>query len=593
MLDGDNRRFQVKIYFDEVIFWTGYLNNSIFNWNVNANDQLIRFTASDGLVSLQSIRIVESYFNAFAGNLAIGALVSGLNQSFIEKRPLSIGCDIYETRMDRDLGLFEQFIIPANAIFTDGRQPQYQGDGGIIVNTSVFIDEGIKNLVRPFLCRVFLWKDRFYVISTPELRKNDYRLFNYDSEADYVDTTTIETNQFVGCRNSDGQATAVTVFTEFTTTLELGLVDTNSRGGIYDLKFVRADFAIGSIVSPFAGVPFLSNWEYIRAVPSGQPSGYPTGTNPALIQYVNDSLGERVKIWGTTSSFGLSDANISYISIDQNRTGQGIPVIQELSNKISFKIEFICEGHGSTPVQPTSNQKAGILLKIGTQYLDFDGVSTFTWTGTETVMLFPLPSLNAWNTLNIEDVVVPETGEFTIRLYEVINTGTADNHAIGFRNMNLTIEANEGINLATISRKAITTTQYSKVFEEYKTKIGDALTANSSSAIKLNITDTPVSENWSRDGIESKPLLEIIARELANQRGVINPRIVMTVFYDSENNPFDLEPYRNIRFDGYNWLINAMEIDIFRNLWKLEIIRLAPVEVEPEDGLMSELAYEL
>jgi len=235
------------------------------------------------------------------------------------------------------------------------------------------------------------------------------------------------------------------------------------------------------------------------------------------------------------------------------------------------------------------------LLKIGTQYLDFDGIDAFTWTPTETVMLFPFfpTGLNAWNKLLIEDVIVPETGEFQIRLYEVINTGTADNHAVGFRNMNLTIEANEGINLATISRKAITTTQYSKVFEEYKTKIGDALTANSSSAIKLNIVDTPVSENWSRDGVESRPLLEIIARELANQRGVINPRIVMTLVRDSNDDPFDLQPYRNIRFDSYNWLINAMEIDIFRNLWKLEIIRLAPVEVEPEDGLMSELAYEL
>jgi hypothetical protein len=67
----------------------------------------------------------------------------------------------------------------------------------------------------------------------------------------------------------------------------------------------------------------------------------------------------------------------------------------------------------------------------------------------------------------------------------------------------------------------------------------------------------------------------------------------MTLVYDSNNNPFDLEPFRNIRFDGYNWLINAIEIDLFRNLWKLEIIRLAPVQTEEDGALMAELAYEL
>lgn len=589
MLEGDNRKFQVKIYIDLELFWVGYLNNSIFNWNLDGSNQLIKFTASDGLVALEAIRMVESYFRAFAGQKAIGPIVSGLNQSFVDKRPVNIACRTYETRMDRNVGLFEQFLWPEAAIFTDGEQPQYLGDGGIIQNTSVTIKEGITNLVKPFFGRVMLWKDEFYVIALPELRYGVYELFRYDAEANYVETSTIATNGDIGCKTSQGQASALTVFTEFTATLELGLVDIASRGGVYEVGFVLDDFAIGSPTSPYPGIPFLARWEYIRAIPSGQPASYPTAANPALIQYANDSFGERVKIWGTTSNAGLSDTNISYIELNQNRTGAGIPVIQETANKISFKIEYICEAADTgAPIQPTL-QNCGIMIRIGDSWLDYSAPDTFTWVGSETIMEFPFGRLNAWNTLEIQDVVVPETGEFTIRLYEVINTGTADNHAVAFRNMSIKIEENDAVSLAAISSKAITSTQYSRVFDEYKIKIGDAQTANSTSAIKLDITDTPVSTTWSRDGVEEKSLLEIIVRELANFRGTLNPRYVMTLVRDGNNDPFDLYPYKSLVFEGYLWMINAMEIDLFRNLWKIEIIRLAQIESLG----MDELAYEL
>jgi hypothetical protein len=73
------------------------------------------------------------------------------------------------------------------------------------------------------------------------------------------------------------------------------------------------------------------------------------------------------------------------------------------------------------------------------------------------------------------------------------------------------------------------------------------------------------------------PLIRIILQELANIRGKDNPRIVLTLLRDAMGSAFDIKPYQNIEFDGYYWMINALQYDVSKDFWKLEIIRLGEI----------------
>ena len=490
-----------------------------------------------------------------------------------------MACEIYETRLDTNDGVFEQLLIPSNAVFTDGSIPLYLSINGIVENTSVYISEFLTSLLKPFLCRVFLWRNEFYIISLPELAKDSYRLFNYNTDAEREGITTITPGIDVSCKFTSGQRTGRPVYTEFTGTLQLGVLDYSSRGGIYEEPFSVDSWEFNLPGSAYPGVYQLRLWNYVRSIPSGQPSSYPTGTNPARIQYVSDSLGEYAKIWGTSSVSGTGDINISFIELDSTRVFTGIPIAQDLANTLSFQLEFIFEPRFSGEL-PRPNTNAGVMINIGTKYLAFDGVDTFTWSSSFTVMQFPMGSLYAWNKLDIVNVVVPEDGNVIIRLYQVITTNSAsvDKYTVGYRNMSLKIEENDAFATEEISEKFITDESYSNVYEDVKFNIGDVDTENSSSAIRLDLPGygNPNSQAWSRDGVESLPLIQIFLQELANIKGRQNPRLILTL-PRSAADPLEIKPYQNIEYDGHYWMVIAMDVDLMANSWRLELARLGEI----------------
>ena len=576
ILDGGYRKWQVKVLIEGDLFWVGYINNSTLTINEIGIKEVMEFTASDGFNSFDSKRVNEQYFDGFSGNTFIGGFFGALNQTFPVLRPINIACEIYETRLDTNDGVFEQLLIPSNAVFTDGEIPLYLSSTQIIENSSVYISEFLEALLKPFLCRVFLWKDEFYIISLPELRKDSYRLFNYNTDATREGITTITAGMDVSCKFTAGQRTGRPVFTEFTGTLELGVLDYSSRGGIYEEPFSIDSWEFNYAGSAYPGVYQLRVWNYVSSIPSGQPASYPTGINPAKIQYVSDALGEYCKIWGTSSVSGTADTYISFIELDTTRVFTGIPIAQDLANTLSFQLKFIFEPRTGGDL-PRPNTNAGVMINIGNSYLAFDGVDVFTWTNTFTVMQFPMGSLYAWNKLDITNVVVPEDGNVIIRLYQVITTNSAsvDKYTVGYKDMSLKIEENDAFATSEISEKFITDESYSNVYPDVKFKIGDVDTENSSSAIRIDLPGygNPNSEYWSRDGVESVPLVQIFLQELANIKGRQNPRLILTLPRNAAN-PLEIKPYQNIEYDGYYWMVIAMEVDLMANSWRLELARL-------------------
>ena len=553
-------------------FFTGFIAPDFITSQFKSGTKLFEFTAIDGLKGLDSIR---SNFSSWPDprTEALSAIVGGLNQSYIDKRDVFVGVNIHETRMDDSITPFRQFNVPLNAIYTDGETAKFT-NGVRIENEQLYLKDTIERMVNPFLARVFLWRDKFYVIRLNEYNKVAYQAFTFGPNQELLLSETIINGDDINADINRPEETARRVFTEFNAFLNLGVLDKDSQGGVFDAKFESTEWNLNSAASPYPNTYQLSLWDYVNAIPSLQPNSVPSG-NTALVQYVSDSSGEYCQIWTTTTTAGVADPNISWISANTNSTGGAITIAQETANTISLTFEYMVERVGSAfPVSPAAGTHAvGIMLKIGNEYLFRDTSTTFDWTPTPTVMQFAVTTGSVWNSIAINNVLVPTDGEVELRLYQLIcNGGTANRYVIRYDNVSLKIEKTDGLSLSKLGVKAVTGSPYANVHPDYNTYIGDAITSNSASAIQLLTTGNPVSEEWSRDGVESLPLLDVIVQELANLKGRTNYRILATL----ERRPID--PFRSFLFNGRYWALISYQLDCRTGTAQIELYDLG---IEP------------
>lgn len=553
-------------------YFTGFIAPDFITSPFTSGPKLYQFTAVDGLKGLDSIR---SDFATWPDprTEALCAVVGGLNQSFIDKRNTFVGVNIHETRMNDTITPFRQFNVPLNAIFTEGEIAKFT-NGVRIQNEQLYLKETIERMVNPFMARVFLWKDTFYVIRLNEYNQLSYQAFTFDPNQALLLSETIVNGDDINADINRPEETARRVFTEFNAFLNLGVLDRNSQGGVFDAKFLSTEWFVMSSTSAYPGTYHLLLWDYHMAIPSLQPSSVPSG-NTALVQYVSDSSGEYVQIWTTTTTAGASDPNISYISANTNSTGGAITIAEENANTISLTFEYMVERVGSAfPVSPVAATHAvGLMLKVGNQYLFRDTSTTFAWTPTVTVMQFAVTTGSVWNSIAINNVLVPVDGDVEIRLYQLIcNSGTANRYAIRYDNLSLKIEKTDGLSLAKLGVKGITGSPYANVHPDYNTFIGDAITSNSASAMQLLSAGNPVTEEWSRDGVEALPLLDVIIQELANLKGRTNYRVLATL------ERREIEPWKSFLFNGRYWALVSYQLNCRTGTAQIELYDLG---IEP------------
>jgi hypothetical protein len=552
-------------------FFTGFIAPDFITSQFKSGPKLFEFTAIDGLKGLDSIR---SNFSSWPDprTQALSAVVGALNQSYIDKRDVFVGVNIHETRMNDAITPFRQFNVPLNAIFTDGETAKFT-NGVRIENEQLYLKDTIERMVNPFLARVFLWRDKFYVVRLNEYNKIAYQSFTFDPNQSLLLSENIVNGDDINADINRPEETARRVFTEFNAFLNLGVLDRDSQGGVFDAKFLSAEWNLNNAASPYPNTYQLKLWDYHNAIPSLQPSSVPSGAT-ALVQYVADSSGEYCQIWTTTTTAGASDPNISWISANTNTTGGAITIAQENANTISLTFEYMVEKVGDFPITPAAGtHSVGLMVKIGNQYLYRDTTTTFDWTSTPTVMQFAVTAGSVWNSIAINNVLVPVDGEVEIRLYQLIcNGGTANRYVIRYDNLSLKIEKTSGLSLSKLGVKGITGSPYANVHPDYNTYIGDAITSNSASAMQLLTAGNPVSEEWSRDGVESLPLLDIIIQELANLKGRTNYRILATL----ERRP--IEPWRSFLYNGRYWALMSYQLDCRTGTAQIELYDLG---IEP------------
>ena len=566
---GGTNRINYLLFEGQISFFSGYIAPDFITSQFKSGPKLFSFTAIDGLKGFDSIR---SNFTSWPDprTQALSAVVGALNQSFVEQRPVFIGCEIHEARMDSDESVFRQFNVPQNAIFTDGLDAKFS-NGVRIENEQLYLKDTIERMVNPFLCRVFLWKNQFYVVRLTDLGKLSYKMYEFLPDLSLTATSTIVNGDDLNADINSPEETARRVFTEFNSYLNLGVLDPNSQGGIFDAKFAIEEWNLNGVGSTYNGIYQLKLWDYHKAIPTNQPSSVPSGAT-ALVQYVSGG-GEYVQIWTTTTTAGIADPNLSWISASTNTTGGAITIAEETANTISLTFEYMVERVSTSyPITPGSHS-VGLMIKIGNQYLSRSGATTFAWTGTSTVMEFAVTAGSVWNSIAINNVLVPVDGEVEIRLHQLIcNGGTANRYVVRYENLSLKIEKTDGLSLSKLGVKAVTGSPYANVHPDYNTYIGDAITSNSVSAIRLLDFDNAVSTDWTRDGVEELPLLDIIVQELANLKGRTNYRVLATI----ERRPID--PFRSFLYNGRYWALMSYELDCRKGTARIELYDLG---IEP------------
>ena len=591
-LTGNNRKFLAKYYHDSILVFEGFVNTDRLVMPERSGFYPMTLEALDGTRSFESIRFIpERRVTQLTG--ALGYLLGALNQTYVTPKPVNICADIYEIRMDSNECVYGQFFMPQNAIFTDGEEAKFF-DGTKIINETLYLNEVIERLCTVFMARVFLYMNEWYIIRLSEHEKASQRFFRYNADGTFDDIIYASNPFPLSCTLVEGTAesleyeaefelggqeggsikfgnaerTARLIYNEFTAVLKLGVLDRSTAGGIFETKFVLADFFRNSIVSPYAGIYQLRNWDYVRCIPVKDPIFAPVNG----VQYISDGDGECVQIWGTSSSAGLSDPNLSWIELSRTSTGSGIFITQELVNKLTIDLEYkVVRRNDNYPVIPI-NHKIAMSVIIGDRYLYRDTETTFDWTLTPSLITFDVTNGNIWNQIQIKDIIVPVDGECMVRLAELICSGGTPNGAsVRYRNFRLNIEQNEALVTSEISSKAITVQDYNRVFPDYITHIGDAMTNNSTSAITL-YPGNEVTELWSRDGVEQFELLDILVQELANFKGRKNLRIIGTTFGGYPD--FRL----GIGYDSERWVCTYINYNDYKDRAEIELFLVDETE---------------
>ena len=567
-LTSDLRGFRViyyRGYIDESTYdfkWTGYLTTDVFEEPDLSPPYFISLTATDGLKTLDDSLSNVSTFGLYAMQNIAGAL----RQTF--ENPLSIkeSVRVFETRMNSNGSLFNQFSVNSN-LFFDKMQPLFYDGAGVQWSDTISIKKALIKILSPWVCRLFQWNENWMILRLNELTKGLIIWNGFDEMGTYTSVQSVDNDtQVLDCLLFDRPIRHGSLgFTEFNASLILGDVSIPQMNEI--------------LVEPFEGVSWLNispnkwvlrRWQYFRCTPFDGVRN----SEICRIEYVTSptsgATGKFARFWGTAN--GIGDLNMSYIESNQLSRVISAGVAIENANTISIGAKYQILRRASTDaiIPSQFSHVVGIAVQIGNKYLYETGTpNVFDWTTTPTIITIPVVNSGTFNNLEITNVVVPQDGEVQFRLYQLITVmGIRHRYFIDWDDAFIQLEKNDALVNEAILGKALTDVKYPNIASDYETYIGDALTNLSSSAIKLNtVANTPVSENWSRDNVESLQLLEIVLQDLANLEGKNNYRVRGTYYGD-------IDPTKAVIYKGRKYLVNSFVLDDWQNKYDLDLFEL-------------------
>lgn len=570
-LEGDNRKHRalLKIKGSSDVFFEGYISPDVLSAPLQDGDYELRILAVDGFSAMQGTRAIPDRWRGGLQRLGYIVLGGTLNQTYgAFYRPFNISCAVHETRMDDTEDTFAQFVVPDAILFEDEQDAVFT-DGVRVENERLKLIDGLDRLLQPFVGRVFLWNNEFWFHRLADLEDSTIKYFHYNQDSDYYadGSVTLNNNYTIQCFDKDRASEDLArAYTEVTVALKLAKLTPTARGSQY-----KCDFSIEHwLKRETDGYFVLRRWRYVNATAFNQAVPVYTG-NLAQIYFLGDGDGF-CRIYTTTTTAGISDLNISYIELMGTQYGDSVAIVDENANTISFKVKFRITKNYTTAPSNLTNINFGIMVKIGTNnWLKKNTDNSFEWQNTENIVLFQIGgSAGLDNSIDIQKITVPATGEVTIRLYQLIITGgTKDLYRLDLDEFQFDVEENSALIEKEVAVKAVTDANYSHVYEKIDLAMGDVPTALSTSAIRLydpaNLD--PYTENWTRDGVEELELIQITAEEVMNR---IGKRVRKISGYTTH----EPDPRVAQIYDGVKWMITWFQYDVYEDAWQIEIHEL-------------------
>src|SRR5690606_24533853 len=158
----------------------------------------------------------------------------------------------------------------------------------------------------------------------------------------------------------------------------------------------------------------------------------------------------------------------------------------EAANTITIGAVFVNDKRGSSDakVPPFGSNLVAIQVTVGGYYLYEVSENIYDWTLTPSICTWSITTYKTENTIEITSLTVPEDGEVKFRLYQVITvSGSRHRYIVDWKSCYVNLEDNDALINTEILKIGTVETDFTNVFENYETYIGDARTNLSVSAI--------------------------------------------------------------------------------------------------------------
>jgi hypothetical protein len=567
LLTLDPRRYRVKWFRDYVnpstygFIWVGYLKTEFLEREEYRSTYEISVVATDGISDFQG------YLAPVTGldfTNAATILAELLNASFKDALPIRECIRVFENRMDVGdvYSLLEQFTVNPDCLFVDDVRFQQEGTF-LIYNPSKNLTDALTTMLSSWICRVFQWNGYWYIIRVMEYVKDNLRLTTFNTSGirtAQLNLTAKDSFACIGNQTRRGE----TGFTRFNTFLKLGSINRPESRDILSEDF-GPEFWYNP--NPRSAGDTLRRWDYINAVVfNGDRESEFAG-----VERTTELGNVFPRFWGTAN--GVADTNLSGIKWNNYFGRAAVRNADTISIECRFQVKR--RGSADPAIPPAGTHLAGMQLKIGPDYLSWDGSTTFTWTTTPTNIFFPVNNTDVFNQVSIQSIVVESDGEVELTLFQLVTvSGTRHRYVVDWDDVIINLSRNDALAYKEIRAKAETEIKYSNEFENRETFIGDALTNLSSSAIILkDVANDPVSELWERQGeTESEPLLGVVLADMVNLFGKNNYMIRAEIKESEAGKSLDFR--KGLTYRGVPYVLTSASLDVRSGIWEMQAFQM-------------------
>lgn len=506
LFDGDERDFYLIHKVDGTAKWTGWITPDNFTEPYGNAPYFTTVNFSDGIGMAKELDFPDINQNSYTGTVSEkDAICAALSQIALGLE-VRIACNIREDGMDTASQPIEQSHVNMET-FTVEKE-------GEIVPMSCY--EALEKMLRSWNAVLYQEDNVWWIVREPELYGETliYKRFQPDGTAISSDTLSLE-KTFSGAGIQLSRATLETVpaFKNIAVSQEYG-----------DLLVPNNNFALNGNFDKWTPI-YISgalrswkavDWDYINLSPRYRLGGENYGNVRRVEESTGlDQVNNYINIYGVVRSF--SDAGVGYM--------QSKPafVRQEAGNVIKANFKVRCNTYGSD--QRLVEAYFNIAIKCGTQWLNWDeATNTLEWTSTETRIRWKVAEVMRWETISIPAIAIPEDGDLSIRLYQIVQVGSVSKveYVCDYDDIELLLADNPALLNQRIYYKTINQKTYTSKPEEIKIELGDVATVLSQNA---KIIDGAPSARWARGTEDSIPLAQLIAQEYVNQTSVSRYRL--------------------------------------------------------------------